>query len=212
MCPYLEKEAALTALGVKCFIRFSLMLVLLSGAFLVFGQKYKIDDSIPPGASGKVLPVRGKVLEIKGLASGVTGKAEALSAALKELGAKTTETEIHIELPSDILFDFDKATLRPQAIPALEKVATVLRSYPGASCSIEGHTDGVGTKQYNQKLSERRASSVKQWLLSHNVSTGMSVRGWGAEKPVAPNALPDGNDNPDGRQKNRRVEIIIKTS
>ncbi len=197
--------------GTKSFVVVTLLFVSLMEAPPAFGQKYKIDDAIPPGATGKVLPIQGRILEIKGLASGVAGKTEALGAALKELGAKTTDTEIHIELPSDVLFDFDKADLRPQAIPALEKVATVLRSYANAACSIEGHTDGVGNKQYNQKLSERRANSVKEWLLGHNVSSSMSVRGWGAEKPVAPNNNRDGSDNPEGRQKNRRVEIIVKT-
>ncbi|HEY3130439.1 MAG TPA: OmpA family protein [Acidobacteriota bacterium] len=197
--------------GTKLLVLDTVLLVSFMTAPLAFGQKYKIDDAIPPGATGKVLPIQGKVLEIKGLASGVAGKTEALGAALRELGAKTTDTEIHIELPSDVLFDFDKADLRPQAIPALEKVATILRSYPTAACSIDGHTDGVGNKQYNQKLSERRANSVKGWLLGHNISNSMTVRGWGAEKPVAPNNNRDGSDNPEGRQKNRRVEIIVKT-
>jgi outer membrane protein OmpA-like peptidoglycan-associated protein len=173
-------------------------------------QKYKPDDPVPPGALGKVLPVQGKVLGIQGLSLGVAGKAQDLNAALRDLGAKTTKTEIRIELSSDVLFDFDKADLLPKAIPELEKVATVLKSYPNAACSIEGHTDNKGLKEYNQKLSERRADSVKNWLLAHGVSTRMTVRGWGATKPVAPNTLPNGRDNPEGRQKNRRVEIVVK--
>ncbi|MGD1156483.1 MAG: OmpA family protein [Terriglobia bacterium] len=177
---------------------------------MLVAQKYKPDDAIPPGAQGKVLPVQGKVLEIKGLSLGVVGKAQDLNAALKDLGAKTTETEIRIELSSDVLFDFDKADLLPKAIPALEKVVTVLKSYPNASCSIEGHTDNKGLKDYNQKLSERRADSVKNWLLAHGVSSPMTIRGWGATKPVAPNTSPSGRDNPEGRQRNRRVEIVVK--
>jgi len=182
----------------------------LLGAQTVRAQKYKPDDPIPPGAQGKVLPVQGKVVEIKGLAVGVAGKAQDLNAALKDLGAKTTETEIRIELSSDVLFDFDKADLLPKAIPELEKVATVLKSYPNASCSIEGHTDNKGLKDYNQKLSERRAASVKGWLVAHGVSSLMTTQGWGAAKPVAPNSFSDGRDDPEGRQKNRRVEIVVK--
>ena len=173
-------------------------------------QKYKPEDPVPPGAQAKVLAIQGNVLELKGLASGVAGKAEALGAALRDLGAKTTEMEIRIELSSDVLFDFDKDDLRPAAAPALEKVATVLKSYPNASCSIEGHTDGKGTRQYNQRLSDRRAESVKNWLLAHGVTTAMTPRGWAETKPVAPNTHPGGRDNPEGRQKNRRVEIVVK--
>ena len=125
-------------------------------------QKYRIDDPIPPGAKGKVEPIQGKVVDIQGLSVGVAGKAQDLNAALRELGAKTTETEIRIELSSDVLFDFDKADLLPKAFPELEKVATVLKAYPKASYTIEGHTDRKGSDEYNQKLSERRADSVKK--------------------------------------------------
>jgi outer membrane protein OmpA-like peptidoglycan-associated protein len=182
----------------------------LIGPQVLVAQKYKPDDPIPPGARGKVVPLKGKALEIKGLALGVVGKAQDLNAALRDLGARTTETGIRIELSSDVLFDFDKADLLPKAIPALEKVSTVLKSYPNAFCSVKGHTDNKGSKEYNQKLSERRADSVKNWLLAHGVSSRMAIRGWGATKPVAPNTLPDGRDNPVGRQKNRRVEIVVK--
>jgi outer membrane protein OmpA-like peptidoglycan-associated protein len=177
---------------------------------ILFAQEYKEEDPIPPGAQGKVLPLQGKVTEIRGLSLGVSGKSQDLNAALKDLGAKTTQTEIRIELSSDVLFDFDKADPLPRAIPQLEKVVTVLKSYPNASCTIEGHTDNKGLKDYNQKLSERRADSVKSWLVAHGVSNQMSIQGWGATKPVAPNALPNGHDNPEGRQKNRRVEIVVR--
>jgi outer membrane protein OmpA-like peptidoglycan-associated protein len=182
--------------------------VLLAGVSAA--AQIKPDDPIPPGAKGKVLPLQGKVTEIKGLGLGVSGKVEALAAALKDLGAKTTETEIRIDLSSDILFDFDKADLKPEAVPQLEKVATVIRSYQNASCTIDGHTDNKGTRAYNQKLSEQRADAVKRWLVAHNVANAIRTQGWAETKPVAPNAHPDGRDNPEGRQKNRRVEIVVK--
>jgi outer membrane protein OmpA-like peptidoglycan-associated protein len=111
-----------------------------------------------------------------------------------------------------VLFDFDKADLRAEAAPVLERVANVVRSDPKAAPVIEGHTDGKGSDQYNQALSERRALSVRQWLVSHGVTAGMAVRGWGRSKPVEPNTLPNGADNPEGRQKNRRVEITFTTA
>jgi outer membrane protein OmpA-like peptidoglycan-associated protein len=185
---------------------------LLLGPPGLMAQKYQVDGPIPPGATGTIEPIQGKVVGIQGLSQGVTGKAQDLNAALRDLGAKTTDMEIRIELSSDVLFDFDKADLLPKAIPEMEKVATILKSYPQASCTIEGYTDRKGSDPYNQKLSERRADSVKNWLLSKGATNPMTALGWGAAKPVAPNTLPDGRDNPDGRQKNRRVEIVVKKS
>ena len=173
-------------------------------------QKYKLDDPIPPGATGKVLPLKGQITDLKGMSSGVSGKIDALNAALKDLRAHATDTEIQIELSSDVLFDFDKSDLRPVAIPSLLKVVTVMQSYPAYLCTIGGHTDAKGGKDYNQKLSERRANSVKIWLVGHGASNQMNTQGFGDTKPVAPNTKPDGSDNPDGRQKNRRVEITLK--
>ena len=174
-------------------------------------QKYSLEDPIPPDAKGVVLPISGPVLEIKGMALAVAGKTEALQAALKDLGAQVTEQEIRIELAADVLFDFDKASLRKEATPALDKVLQVLKSYPKASATIEGHTDAKGDAADNQKLSERRAESVRAWLAGNGASLTMSTRGLGKTKPVAPNAKPDGKDDPEGRQKNRRVEIVVKT-
>ncbi len=186
------------------------LVALLLAAPSARAQKYGPDDPIPPGATAKVLPLTGKVLEVKGLASGVAGKIGALDAALKDLGAKVTEMEIRIELSADVLFDFDKADLRPEAGPSLDKVAAVLKSYPNAAATIEGHTDSKGDDQYNQGLSERRAASVKQALAARGASNPITTHGWGEKKPVAPNTKPDGSDDPDGRQKNRRVEITVK--
>ncbi len=174
-------------------------------------QKHNLEDPVPPDAKATVLQIVGTVLEIKGVASGVAGKTEALQAALKDLGAQVTAQEIRIELAADVLFDFDKASLRAEAKPSLDKVVEVLKSYPKASAKIEGHTDGKGDAAYNQKLSERRAESVRAWLAGNGASLNMSTRGWGKQKPIAPNAKPDGKDDPEGRQKNRRVEITVRT-
>ena len=173
-------------------------------------QKYKLNDPIPPGATGKVLPLQGRVTDLRGISSAVAGKVDALNAALKDLGARATDTEIQIELSSDVLFDFDKSDLRPVAIPSLLKVVTVMQSYPAYVCTIGGHTDGKGGKEYNQKLSERRANSVETWLVGHGASNQMNTQGFGDTKPVAANTKPNGSDDPEGRQKNRRVEITLK--
>ena len=192
-------------------ISLSLLAVAFS-SLAAHAQKYKPDDAVPPGATGKVLSLQGKVTDLKGLSLAVAGKIDPLNAALKDLGARTTETEIQIELNSDVLFDFDKAELRPEAVLSLQKVVTVMQSYAAYPCTIGGHTDGKGEKQYNQRLSERRANSVKTWLVAHGVSNSITTRGFGDTKPVAPNKKPNGADDPEGRQKNRRVEITLKKS
>ena len=175
-------------------------------------QTYGPDDPIPPGATAKVLALTGKVTEIKGLASGVSGKAQALTATLKDLGAKVTEQEIRIELQADVLFDFDKADLKPEAVPSLQKVGAVINGYPNVPVRIEGHTDAKGADAYNMTLSESRAASVKGWLVRDGGVDGgrITTYGRGETRPAAPNAKPDGRDDPEGRQKNRRVEITLK--
>jgi outer membrane protein OmpA-like peptidoglycan-associated protein len=147
-------------------------------------------------------------------ASGVAaaGKTLGLEGALKELKAEVTATEIKIDLAADVLFDFDKASIKKEAEPSLQNVATVLKANPGATVTIEGHTDGKGADAYNQTLSEQRAASVKQWLVANAQVNGanISTRGWGKSKPVALNTKPDGSDDPEGRAKNRRVEIVVR--
>jgi photosystem I P700 chlorophyll a apoprotein A2 len=130
---------------------------------------------------------------------------------LSELGARRTATGIVITLPEVVLFDFDKAELRPDARPVLEKIAKVARYYAAAPVRVDGHTDAVGSPDYNRSLSQRRADAVRDWLAtSGGVAAGrLSARGLGETQPVAPNQNPDGSDNPAGRQKNRRVEVVI---
>jgi outer membrane protein OmpA-like peptidoglycan-associated protein len=142
---------------------------------------------------------------------GVAGRSVELQAALKDLAADVTPQQIHINLAADVLFDFDQAVVKPEAEPSLMKVVTVLKSYPGAQVSIEGHTDAKGNDAYNQGLSERRATAVAQWLAAHaNLrAADVHTRGWGRTKPIAPNTKPDGSDDPAGRARNRRVEITV---
>jgi outer membrane protein OmpA-like peptidoglycan-associated protein len=158
-----------------------------------------------------------RALEIPGLAGGLVGRTGILATvqevrqALQDLKAKETASELQVDLPSDILFDFDSADIRTEAESSLAKVVTVLGGYRGSQVTIEGHTDGKGTPSYNQALSDRRAASVRAWLEAHGArDVQMQTRGLGATQPVASNAHADGSDNAEGRQKNRRVRIIIK--
>ncbi|NQE62446.1 OmpA family protein [Caulobacter sp. RHG1] len=127
---------------------------------------------------------------------------------LTELNARRSEGTIVVDLPADVLFDFDKATIRPDAEPALVKAAEVLKSYPTAQVTIGGHTDSKGDDAYNDALSLRRAKAVAD-RLAGPAGRALTAEGFGEKQPVAPNAHADGSDDPDGRQKNRRVEIRI---
>jgi outer membrane protein OmpA-like peptidoglycan-associated protein len=107
---------------------------------------------------------------------------------------------------SDVLFDFNQASLRTGTREKLSKLAGILMAYPGSyHIEIEGHTDAVGSQDYNQKLSEDRAQSVSAYLLGAGIRSDrvLAVRGFGKLRPVAT------NDTPEGRQMNRRVEIVI---
>lgn len=154
---------------------------------------------------GQHLAIVARTLPIVGISTGI-------EAVLEELGAKVTQQEIVIDLSADVLFDFDKADLRPEATAELSKVAQVLGAHAGAPIRIDGHTDAKGSDAYNQRLSEQRAESVKAWLVTNAGVDAATVttRGWGEAQPVAPNAKPDGSDDPEGRQRNRRVAITIQ--
>jgi len=142
---------------------------------------------------------------------GVAGASTELQRALKDLNAEVAPNEVKVNLSADLLFDFDKANLKPEAAPELKKVATILKSYPISKVKIEGHADAKGSDEYNQKLSERRAQTVAQWLMANAGidASRVKTRGWGKSKPIAPNTNLDGSDNPEGRAKNRRVEITL---
>jgi outer membrane protein OmpA-like peptidoglycan-associated protein len=137
---------------------------------------------------------------------------EDVKGAAQALEMKETKTEVKIELSGDVLFEFDKADIRAEAEPALQQVVEIIRHYPRAGISIDGYTDAKGAEAYNLRLSDKRAAAVKSWLVQKGSVNGKQIKtkGWGKANPVAPNTNPDGSDNPDGRQKNRRVEITVK--
>jgi outer membrane protein OmpA-like peptidoglycan-associated protein len=150
---------------------------------------------------------------IENTASTLQANAVELDQAISDLGAKVTKMAIVVNLQSDVLFDFDKAEIKPAAEQALARVALIIRKKGTGKVLIEGHTDAMGSVAYNQKLSERRAMAVKNWLVQHGaiVPDRMVTKGYGESRPVAPNTNADGTDNPEGRAKNRRVEITIAT-
>ncbi|MGE0722761.1 MAG: OmpA family protein [Alphaproteobacteria bacterium] len=110
----------------------------------------------------------------------------------------------------DALFAFDKSDLSPEAVETLTALAPMLAPEPKDRIRIEGHTDSVGGRAYNMTLSEARARAVRDWLARHgHVPATTPVRGFGFDRPVAPNRSADGKDDPAGRQRNRRVEVVV---
>jgi outer membrane protein OmpA-like peptidoglycan-associated protein len=105
---------------------------------------------------------------------------------------------------SDVLFDTGRYSLKPGAREKLAKVAGILIAYPGLNIAVGGYTDNVGGDQMNQKLSENRAGTVRDYLVAQGVvTTSISATGFGNTSPVA------SNDNSSGRQENRRVELVV---
>ncbi|OHD69376.1 MAG: hypothetical protein A2W19_05550 [Spirochaetes bacterium RBG_16_49_21] len=105
----------------------------------------------------------------------------------------------------DVLFDFDSSGLKPDSRQKLDKIIDILKKkYPDREIIVEGHTDSIGEPEYNERLSNNRARTVAEYMKSKSKTDKLSYRGFGAERPLADNATKE------GRQKNRRVEIIIK--
>jgi outer membrane protein OmpA-like peptidoglycan-associated protein len=105
---------------------------------------------------------------------------------------------------SDVLFDFNEASLKPGAKEKLAKVSGILLAYPTLRMSVEGHTDSIGSDDYNLKLSQRRADAVRDYLTSNGISSSIvQAIGLGKADPVA------SNDDNAGRQQNRRVEMVV---
>ncbi|MDV2450279.1 OmpA family protein [Xanthomonas hortorum] len=115
-----------------------------------------------------------------------------------------------ITLNERILFDFDKAEIRPDAARVLDVLAAALGKVSTKDMQVRGHTDAKGSDAYNQALSERRADAVLAALRTRGAAQSAGAKGYGESQPVAPNTL-NGQDNPGGRQLNRRVEIFLRT-
>ncbi|WP_132985235.1 OmpA family protein [Luteimonas terricola] len=109
-------------------------------------------------------------------------------------------------------FDFDKSTLRPDAVSILNEAIEILKRYPELKVEVAGHTDSKGTDAYNQALSERRATAVYDYLASNGIDSSRMVgpTGYGESRPIAPNTNDDGSDNPEGRAINRRTELNVQ--
>ena len=133
-------------------------------------------------------------------------QAEDLQRQIAELNAKATDRGLVVTL-GDVLFETGKADLKGGAAVNLAKLSAFLNQHPDRTVTIEGHTDSVGSEEFNQGLSQRRANSVQQFLISQGIAANrLTAVGKGENFPVA------GNDDNAGRQMNRRVEVVIANS
>jgi OmpA-OmpF porin, OOP family len=136
-------------------------------------------------------------------AQAATSQVQQLQQELAALKSKQTDRGLVLTL-GDVLFETGKAELRPGALQNLYPLVTFLQKYPERRVVIEGHTDSVGSDAYNLDLSQRRADAVRDFLLQNGVNPAqLTTRGYGKASPVASNATAE------GRQQNRRVELII---
>jgi outer membrane protein OmpA-like peptidoglycan-associated protein len=130
-------------------------------------------------------------------------RARLLAQLNQVLQTRDTARGLVVNMP-DVLFDFNKYTLKPAARERLAKVSGIVLAYPDLKLQIEGHTDSIGSEEYNQTLSEKRAATVRDYLVSSGVSmNNVAAKGLGKTDPVADNS------SAAGRKLNRRVEMIV---
>lgn len=165
-----------------------------------------------PGEKFRITAIAGKVSDLKLKVTDLSGNPVEIAGRVEEMKVRETPTEMTIDLAADVLFDFDKADILPKAEDTLNKAAQFIRERAKGTVRIEGHTDSKGDDAYNMRLSQRRADSVRNWFMQRAGLSGMSfsTRGLGETRPVAPNEKTDGSDDPEGRQQNRRVQIVIQ--
>ena len=129
----------------------------------------------------------------------------------RNLEATETERGVVVNLP-DVLFEFGQARLTPEARSKTRDMAQIFTTQArDRHIAVEGHTDAIGSETFNQALSEQRAEQVASALIADGVDPDrITSKGYGERYPVAANTYQDGLDNPQGRQKNRRVEVVVE--
>jgi outer membrane protein OmpA-like peptidoglycan-associated protein len=155
-------------------------------------------------AEADAATARARTAEATKSAQDANAVREQLRAQLNSVLATSETARGLIVHMSDVLFDTGKYTLKPDTKIALAKVAGILQAYPGLKLQIEGYTDSVGSEAYNQKLSDNRAATVRDFLVAQGVPLGnVAATGYGEQDPVANNA------SSQGRAQNRRVQMVV---
>ena len=169
----------------------------LAAALLIALPATATAQSPDPGVDGAVLAVTGKVLD--------------LTLTISDLDGSTSDVDrgdsVEVQLAADVFFAFGSADLTPAATGVLAALAQRLQAEATGTVAVVGHTDSVGDDASNLTLSQRRADTVVAALRPQTPGLVLTAKGAGETQPVAPNALPDGSDDPAGRQRNRRVAV-----
>lgn len=161
-------------------------------------------DAARAQAEAEAAEARAKAAEANKSANDANAVREKLRQQLNSVLATSETARGLIVNMSDVLFDTGKYTLKPTTQVSLAKVAGILEAYPGLKVQVEGYTDSIGSDDYNQKLSENRASAVKDFLISQGVSPdNITSQGFGKSNPVADNSTAS------GRAQNRRVNMVV---
>jgi outer membrane protein OmpA-like peptidoglycan-associated protein len=169
-------------------------------------------DQRPQSLIEDIRVIGGLDAAVSGQGLALVATVEELNEAIRDLGANVQDMEISVALSSDVLFDFDKADIKPAAVTELQKLGLIIREKRTGDVTITGHTDAKGSGSYNMNLSEQRATAVKNWLVKYAQIDAevINTKGLGESDPIASNSKADGSDDTDGRTKNRRVEIVIQ--
>jgi outer membrane protein OmpA-like peptidoglycan-associated protein len=146
-----------------------------------------------------------------GMVSGLSATTRALTGTISDFAVRTTDKQTVVALAADTLFEFGKADLTRAAEVNLARTADLVANGGAGTIEVIGYTDAKGTDALNDTLSRRRADAVVAWL---KTQPGLNQRGFtaigkGKRDPVAPNVTADGTDDPQGRARNRRVEVVI---
>src|SRR6185503_5508545 len=191
-------------------MRYSVALLILIAAALPANAQ---DKSYEIHAPGRTFEIRkpGEIKQPTGKWQ-VPGEIQVPKGIQAVKSVAVSRCERRLSVVADALFDFDKSNLRAEAEETLLAAAPELKKLGSKPSHVEGHTDSKGGDAYNIKLSEARATTVRDWMAKHQlIPTATPIKGFGKNKPVASNTTPDGKDDPAGRQKNRRVEVVFDT-
>ena len=173
---------------------------------MVGGLGVLIVPGPPPAAAQMPTKPGPQVVAIEHKVVGIVRRVESIKG---EIRTDESPQQIQVTLAADVLFDFDRAELTPPAVARMQEVGGQSAARAHGPVAVVGYTDSKGTAAYNADLSLRRAAAVQAALQPLAPGATFQVSGKGATDPVAPNAKPDGSDNPEGRARNRRVTITF---
>lgn len=168
------------------------------------------------GTTAVILPLEATVLDLTATVDDMSGGVSAISAEAQatlgrsdDIAVRTVGDDVILSVTSDVLFGFDSAELSSEAKASLSDIASLILRAPEGKVMVVGHTDSKGSDAYNLELSQRRADAVAGFLEEADVPADrLTTEGRGEAEPLAANEV-SGQDNPEGRAQNRRVEFVM---